>query len=413
MNFFEIVTSALHSINASKMRAGFTMFGIVVGIASVMMITSVGDGFRNTMTGFFEDMGVDEINLNHTNNVRPIEWHERMTIGDAQFLMAHPNVSAVTATASFTHQRAVDVLEGDPRAVSFQGIDGDRQLFSGMDLVAGRYINASDVASTAQVIMIDESFARRVFGTDNPQQVLGNALEIRTHRGLMNFTVIGLLESSDMFEMMDMFDMPMEVFVPLSWVQLMQNMGTVVGGVRVRVHDTDIIHETVPQLIHLMEVRKNTTEVFNAFSMASALQEMDAVIGVFTIFLTMVASISLLVGGIGVMNIMLVSVTERTREIGIRKSLGATTHSIVFQFLIEAGVLTALGGVVGIVLGYLGGLGIGQLVYVLLNMTLVPTLHVQTVVVIVAISALIGIGFGVYPARKASKLDPVESLRFE
>ena len=413
MNFFEIISSALHSIRASKMRSAFTMFGIVVGIASVMMITSVGDGFRNTMTGFFEDMGVDEIDLWHTSNVRPIEWHERMTTADARFLADHPNVSAVTANAAFTNFRAVDVLNGDPRAVAFRGIDQYRQLFSGIDLIAGRHINASDVASVAQVIIIDESFANRVFGTSNPYQVLGNTIDMRTHRGVMGFTVIGMLESNDMFEMMDMFDMPMDVFVPLSWVQLMQNLGDVVGGVSVRVYDTDIIHQTVPQLVHLMEVRKDAPDVFNASSMASALQEMDAVIGVFTVFLTMVASISLLVGGIGVMNIMLVSVTERTREIGIRKSLGATTHSIVFQFLIEAGVLTAIGGMIGIVFGYVGGLGVGQLVYTLLNMVLIPTLHVQTVVVIVTISALIGIGFGVYPARKASKLDPVESLRFE
>ena len=411
MNILETISSAISSIRSNKMRSAFTMFGIIVGIASVMMITSVGDGFRNTMTGFFEDMGLDEIQIFNTNNVRPVEWHERLNFSDADFLRSHPSVLAASARLQTTIPSAVTVLgTTDMRAIQLLGRDQYDQIFSGPDLIYGRHIGYSDILAAAPVVIIDESFSNSVFGTSYS---IGRTLEVRTNQGTRNLEVIGVLESNDMFEMMDIFEMPFEARVPITYVQNLVNWGNEVGSIFVRVHDTDLIHHTGEQIINLLEIRKDAPDVFNAFSMASALTEVDAVIGVFTVFLTLVASISLVVGGIGVMNIMLVSVTERTKEIGIRKSLGASTHSIVFQFLIESAVLTAIGGMIGIILGYAGGLLIGQLVYILLNMTLIPTINIQTVLIIVTISAFIGILFGVYPAKKASKLDPVESLRFE
>ncbi|MCL1996738.1 MAG: ABC transporter permease [Defluviitaleaceae bacterium] len=414
MPILETISSAVASILANKMRAAFTMFGIVVGIASVMLITSVGDGFRNTINAQFEDMGLDEIQLFHTGAARPIEWHERMVMDDAEFLRNHQNLTAVTTLASTTFNNAVDILtSNDPRAVQLMGVDQYRQFFSGPTIIYGRPIMAPDVATGSNVIIIDEHFSMAAFGRSNS---VGQTLNIRTpNAGTQAFTVIGIFEGSDAFALMEMFQMPFETEVPITTVQRLQGIGEVVGQIRVQVgyEYRPAIHGIGDNLIRIMEIRKNADDIFNAFSMASVLNEVDTIITIFTVFLTIVASISLMVGGIGVMNIMLVSVTERTREIGIRKSLGATNFNIVFQFLLEASILTAIGGAFGIVIGYAGGIGVGYLTYLILDLSLVPTVDIVTIAVIVAISASIGLLFGVYPARKASKLDPVESLRFE
>lgn len=411
MPFFETLSSAVASIFSNKMRSSFTMFGIIVGIAAVMLITSVGDGFRDTINAQFEDMGLDEINLVHSGSVRPVEWHERMTLSEGEFLRQLDGVLAVTANHNITFQQAVSVLASDDRrAVQLQGRDQYNASFSGPTLIYGRQINHLDVANASPVMIIDEDFSRAVFGTNNG---LGRELDIRTNTGTTTFTIIGIYESDEAFAMLELFELPFEAVVPITLTQAMANHGQVVGSLRVRVEDTDTIHQMGINLIRLMEIRRGAADVFNAFSMAGLLTEVDAVIGIFTIFLAMVAGISLLVGGIGVMNIMLVSVTERTREIGIRKSLGATNYNIVFQFLTEAAFLTALGGIVGIMLGYLGGVGVGHLATLILDMELIPSIEITTILIIVAVSASIGLVFGVYPAIKAALLDPVESLRFE
>ena len=413
MPILETISSAISGIFANKMRAAFTMFGIIVGISSVMLITSVGDGFRNTINAQFEDMGLDEIQLFHTSAERAIEWHERLTMDDAYFLRSHQNLDAVTTRAGVTYQNAVDVLgTSDPRSVQLIGVDQYNLLFSGPTLIHGRQIMVQDVIAGANVIIIDEHFSEAVFGRPNS---VGQTLHIRTNAGTQAFTVIGIFESTDNFALMEMFQMPFEANVPITVVQRLQGLGDVVGHIRVRVgyEHRPAIHQIGDNLIRIMEIRKDADDIFNAFSMASALEDVDSIISIFTIFLTIVASISLVVGGIGVMNIMLVSVTERTREIGIRKSLGATNQNIIFQFLLEASFLTAIGGAIGIILGYLGGVGIGHVAYLILNLELVPVVGIMTVALIVGVSAFIGLLFGVYPAYKASKLDPVESLRFE
>ena len=415
MTPLETISSAVASITSNKMRALLTMFGIVVGIASVMLITSVGDGFRNTMTGFFEDLGLDEIQFFNTAQARPIEWQDRLTLGDADFLRQHPEIMFATTQLNLTAPRAVSVLDGDDRAVIIGGRDHYAVHFGsnvrGGNLIEGRYLSAQDVATQAPVAIINETTALAIFGTT--QGIIGRDLEVRTPQGLQRFSIIGLFESADATMLDDLFEMPFNIVVPISIVQRLQDWNDRVNSVVVRVNNTDMIHETGDTLVAFLERRNDSHDMLNSWSMASALDETNAVIGVFTVFLTLVASISLLVGGIGVMNIMLVSVTERTREIGIRKSLGATSGNIVVQFLVEAAVLTLIGGMLGVVLGYVGGIGVGHLVTLFLDMELVPVVSLPTVAMVVLISGFIGIAFGVYPARKASKLDPVESLRFE
>ena len=411
MPIFEILSSALASIWANKMRALLTMFGIIVGISSVVLITGVGNGLTNTITDQFEDLGLDELHIFHTNNVRPVEWHERLTRDDAAFLRDHPALGVVTSFHTVMYQEAIDVLgTSDRRAVQLIGVEEYDQFLGGRHLVYGRFIAAADVVNEARVILIDETFSNAVFGVTNS---IGRELEIRTGEGTQRFSVIGILQSEEEFEFAQMFEMPFTANVPITVTQRLTNVGNVVAQITARVDDRNNIHEIGDNVLRILEIRKGATDIYDVFGMATILTEVNNIVGVFTAFLALVAMISLLVGGIGVMNIMLVSVTERTREIGIRKSLGATNFNISFQFLLEAACLTILGGTIGIILGYLGGIGVGVLAEAVLNLPLTPSLNPVVVAAIVAASGGIGILFGVYPAIKASRLDPVESLRFE
>ena len=411
MNILELIKASIDSIKANKMRASFTMFGIIVGITSVMMITSIGDGLRSTINSQFEDFGLDEITISHTSAVRPIGWHERLNLSDAHFLRNHHEISHVTSIHNMTIQNAIYELgTTDVRAVQLQGSDGYRGFFAGSTLIEGRHINQVDVYNRNFVAIIDESAANSIFGTVH---ALGRMLEIRTSSGTRFFEVIGILESDDSMQMVEMFRMPFEIRVPITITQELSNIGDVVSEIIVRLYDENLVNSLAPSLINIIETRKNAIDVFQANSPANMAAIIGDVIGLFTVFLTAVASISLLVGGIGVMNIMLVSVTERTREIGIKKSLGATNTTIQLGFLIEAMVLTLIGGITGIILGLSGAIGIGYLVYVLIDLELIPVIDITIISVIVLISASIGLLFGVYPARKASMLDPVESLRFD
>ncbi|MCL2610636.1 MAG: ABC transporter permease [Defluviitaleaceae bacterium] len=411
MNIFELFKTAFAAIKANKMRSAFTMFGIIVGIMSVVMITSVGDGLSNAIDSQFEDFGLDQITISHTQTNRTIEWHERLNMNDAEFLRNHPEISHVTTTLNTTFQNAINqVGTTDTRAVQLNGIDEYRGFFSENTLVRGRNITHSDVFNRNHVAIIDQAAANSIFGTE---YVLGRTLNIRTNSGTRSFEIIGILESNDAFGLMDMFEMPFQVRIPITIVSDLSNSGNVVGNIMVRLYDRDMVQPLAPNFINLLELRKDATDIFQAGSAASMLGQIDGVVSLFTIFLTVVASISLLVGGIGVMNIMLVSVTERTREIGIKKSLGATNTIIRMQFLVEAATLTVFGGVLGIILGLSFGALIGMVVYMAMDLALVPTVDPVMITIIVVISASVGLLFGVYPAWKASRLDPVESLSFD
>ena len=411
MNLFELFFTAFEAIRANKMRSAFTMFGIVVGIMSVVMITSIGDGLSNTIDSQFEHFGLDQITISHTQINRTIEWHERLNMDDAEFLRSHPEIIYVTATLNTTFQNAIEQIgTTDTRAAQLNGIDEYRGFFSESSLVRGRNISHIDVFNRNHVAIIDQHSANSIFGTE---YVLGRTLDVRTNVGTRSFEIIGILESNDAFGLMDMFEMPFQVRVPITIVSELSNSGSVVGNIMVKFYDRDMVGPIAPNLINLLELRKGVSDIFQTNNFAFMLDQIDGVVSLFTLFLTVVASISLLVGGIGVMNIMLVSVTERTREIGIKKSLGATNTIIQMQFLIEAATLTMLGGILGIILGLSGGALIGVAVYMVIDLVLIPTIDPVIITVIVLISASFGLLFGVYPAWKASRLDPVESLSFD
>ena len=413
MNIFESIMSSLQSIASSKMRSALTMFGIIVGIGSVMMITSIGEGYRNTITNEFEAMGLDIVDINTTtrDGLHRIETHDLLTLNDIETLRQYIDLREVTGHISFTFLDALERADGDMNAAMLIGVDDAYYRMRAYTFVYGRPLIAQDVMANSYVAVIDEDSALLIFGRTD---VVGETIDIDDWAGGITLRIVGVTESTPITAMQALFS-PFRTFhVPITVVQARYNGGaSTVDGIVIQVADMDRLEQITENAIRIIEFDRGTEGRYRAQSMMSVFEDIDGVIGIFTMFIGVVAAISLLVGGIGVMNIMLVSVTERTREIGIRKSLGATNWNIQFQFLVEAIILTAIGGAIGVLFGYVGGSLFAFIAAMVTGMAFSPYISFATVGVVVLISAVIGIVFGVYPAAKAARLDPIEALRFE
>ena len=413
MNLSEGIKSALSGIVSNKMRSVLTMFGIVVGIASVIMITSIGEGYKVSMNREFEAIGLDKaaIYTDSASGLR-IEWEDMLTYDDVEALKKYDDIIEATASTGYGFGDAIELLNGEPVTAYVIGVDeAYYRLYSNIKFAHGRNITDQDVESAAEVTVISEDLAIQKFGRID---CVGEVIELNTWGDPLNLTVIGVTASDADSAMAAMFTWYQELYVPISLLQQTFNNGSgSVDNIEIKVRDTSRISQITENAIRIIEMNHGNEDKYGAYSVSDQMGEVDTVIGIFTMFMGIVASISLLVGGIGVMNIMLVSVTERTREIGIRKSLGATDFNIQFQFLIEAVILTAIGGVVGMAVGYGGGKLFAFVAVMATGMAMEPYISWNIVGLVVAISAGIGIIFGVYPAAKAAKLDPIEALRFE
>jgi len=389
------------------------MFGIIVGIGSVMMITSIGEGYRVSMTLEFDDMGLDIVTITTTtrDGLHRIETHDLLTLDDVAALRQYEDLLDVTANMTFSFWNALERVDGEINSVRLTGTDDAYFRMNNTTFIYGRPLIEQDLIAQSEVAVMNEDDALLVFGRID---VVGETVSIDDWAGGLTLTIVGITESTTMSAMEAIFSPARGFQVPITLVQARYNGGaSTVSNISVQIVDMDRLTEISENVIRIIEFDRGTEGRYNAQSMMEIFEEFDMVIGLFTVFMSVVAGISLLVGGIGVMNIMLVSVTERTREIGIRKSLGATNWNIQFQFLVEAVILTAIGGAIGMLFGYAGGLIFAFLASMMTGMPMEPYISVGTVIIVVFVSAIIGIVFGVYPAAKAAKLDPIEALRFE
>ena len=401
MNILESISSAAHSVLANKMRSVLTMLGIIIGIAAVIMITSIGQGFQNMVNQSFEALGtgVLQINVRH-DRPEPARRSDMLTMETVEFLRAHPDITSV-APLSQRNGRVQLRNPAETRNTVFIGTSEAMRGIEDVDLRFGRFLMEVDVNTASPVAVIDSNLARRVFGRAD---VVGETIRANFWFGTKELLVIGVFRTQDIG--IAMFEMPTMAYIPITTMQNMFNFDTV-DTIFVNGADRDRLDQTAAEVARLLSVKNGNENRYRVTNLMNQLDMVNDILGAITGFVGLVAFISLVVGGIGVMNIMLVTVTERTREIGIRKSLGATDGNIQFQFLIEAVILTVSGGIIGILLGYYGGFALGGLIDIM------PAVSVPTVIGTVIASSAIGIIFGVYPARKAAKLDPIEALRYE
>lgn len=410
MNLIEQITSAFANVFSNKMRTFLTMLGIIIGISSVIMITSVGGGIKSMMDNEFEKLNSNLIYISLQTWAGNIKDMDYLREDDVELIKNHKNIEWIAPAISSNAD--VKLRGGANIYCSITGTTEEYKFNGNMELAYGRFINSKDNIGGTKAAVIDEWMAQLMFGYTN---VVGKTFTADFDSFSDTLTIVGVLKSNEEDMGVVSTHSQGEIFMPIKKVFDYRNSDDIgiIDYIYAGVKDTGKLAQTTSEIIRLLEAKHSNSNYYYIESFMDQVKLITKIIDGITAFIGFVASISLLVGGIGVMNIMLVTVTERTKEIGIRKSLGATNSNILIQFLIESIILSLTGGIIGVIIGYLGSLGIGTIVSIMTNIDFTPVLSVSIISLVVIISSSIGIIFGVYPAGKAAKLDPIEALRYE
>ncbi|HNT04334.1 MAG TPA: ABC transporter permease, partial [Bacillota bacterium] len=396
MNIAESFISALQSIKANKMRSFLTMLGIIIGISSVITIVSIGQGGKEAIIGEFDDLGTNVINVNVKSLNNEIEERDYLTLKDAR--LVREKIPEVTTVVPASYGMGYIKTDKDKKFAEIDGVTQDITKLMKVEIMAGRFLSEGDVEAARNVIVIDNITANKLF--KNPENAIGQKVKVTIGDNNSNLTVIGVAESTagDMAEMFgDNF--PGVGYVPITTGDRIIPDARIVMF-SVMLENMDNSKEVASKIVHLLEQTHRNEGKYAAEEGFKELDMLNNVINIFTMVIGAIAGISLVVGGIGVMNIMLVSVTERTREIGIRKALGAKNKDIMLQFLTESIILCLIGGIIGMTLGITLGLVVGKIINIPLGIS--PSV----ILLAFAFSSAVGIFFGLYPANKAAKLDP-------
>ncbi|MGC2418220.1 MAG: ABC transporter permease [Candidatus Acidiferrales bacterium] len=405
MKFNEVIRIALRTLGRNKMRTLLTMLGIIIGVTAVICIVGVGTSASDQVQDQIQSLGVNMLFIQAGSvNSGGIQMGTGATntlmVSDARAMLQE--IPAITMISPETDTTAQVVYEGQNWATRDQGVGPDYFQIRNWPVVVGSGFSQREVDTAADVCVIGSTVANKLFGGDNP---IGKVIRVKT----LPVTVIGELETKGQStfgrDQDDVIMMPyttvMKKLVGVDWLQL----------ITASIDSKNDVNFATSQITALLRqrhhLRADEDSDFSIRSPAEIAQTVGRVSLILTVLLGSVAAISLLVGGIGIMNIMLVSVTERTREIGVRIAVGATESDVQRQFLSEAMVLSLIGGIIGVVFG------IASSIIVAKAMQWPTAVSPLSVIGAVAFSAAVGIFFGYYPARKASRLDPIEALRYE
>ncbi|GIV77010.1 ABC transporter permease [Litorilinea aerophila] len=399
---------ALESILAHKLRALLTMLGIIIGVAAVLTTVGIGAGAAASITERIESGGTNLLTVNGTTN-RNAGGSTTLTMGDVEALSnrtLHPDLALVVPEYTGNATLVVGTVESQNNVV---GTTADYAAVRNLTVAEGAFLSPEEVEQQQRVVVLGANVAQDLFGGADP---VGQAVRINTDL----FQVVGVLEATGGTGFGSNDD---RVFVPIGVAQKRlfnapRHRGEyTVSSISIQAVSADRLDEAQADIEMTLRLRHGLTadeeNDFSIFNQATLLSIASDVSGTLTLLLGSIGSVSLVVGGIGIMNIMLVSVTERTREIGLRKALGAHDSDILLQFLIEALVLTSVGGVLGIGLSY----GVGYLVSNMSAATFRVVILPQYLVLALVVSSACGFVFGLYPAMRATQLDPIEALRFE
>lgn len=418
MSIAQAIFEALESLNGNKMRSGLTVLGIVIGVAAVIAMLAVGNGAQASITGSISSIGTNLLFVfsgsmgggppgaetgRSGNNDRPLTLSDAEAIADP---FAAPSVELV---APAIQGSGLITFSGETTSTSISGVTPTYFTVRNMELAEGEMINEEHLLGRMSVVVLGPDTAVNLFG--HADGVVGETVRIEGQP----FRVIGVLvpQGGGAFGSEDD-----SAYIPFTTAQarlIKRATREEVDVIFVQATSADTVPSAAEEISNIIRTRHRTPigyDDFTVFTQQDFLSTFETITGVLTIFLGGIAGISLLVGGIGIMNIMLVSVTERTREIGLRKALGARKRDILLQFLTESSLLSLIGGIIGIMFGWFIAFVVGRVAIATGN-NFVPIVGTDSIILSTSFSAIIGLFFGIYPASRAANLEPVEALRYE
>jgi putative ABC transport system permease protein len=419
MSFAQALLEAIESLNGNKMRSGLTVLGIVIGVAAVIAMLAVGNGAQASITGSISSIGTNLLfvfrgapdqargpgggTARSGNNERPL------TLGDAEAISDPFAAPSVAGVAPAIQGNGTISYAGETTTTTFSGVTPEYATVRNMELAEGDFINAEHINGRMSVVILGPETADAIFGYHDG--IVGETIRIEGQP----FRVIGVLvaKGGGAFGSEDA-----AAYIPFTTAQarlIKRDSRDQVDVIYAQATSAEAVTLASDEISNILRQRHRTPigeDDFTVFTQQDFLQTFETITGVLTIFLGGIAGISLLVGGIGIMNIMLVSVTERTREIGLRKALGARKKDILMQFLTESSLLSFIGGIIGILFGWLIAFVVGKVATATGN-TFTPIVGTDAILLSTSFSAAIGLFFGIYPASRAASLEPVEALRHE
>ncbi len=406
------IKTAITGLKTNKTRSSLTILGIVIGVTAIIMVVSLGEGAQNLILGQIEGIGARVVGIIPGRQPKgPTDILATLTAS-----LKQRDLDLLSREENVPHQDGIMPIVFGSETSSYENQTYRPTIFGGTELMAdiydmypeqGRNISEDDVRSSADVVILGSKVAEELAPGKN---LLGDRIKIKGR----NFLVIGILPQKGGSSFINFDEMAM---VPYTTAQRYIFGIKHFNRIAVRVDSEENINTTVEDIKATLRNAHDITDPdkddFGVETQADALKTVGTILNTITLFLALVAAISLVVGGIGIMNIMLVSVTERTREIGLRKALGATNKNILTQFLLEAIILTGIGGGVGILLGSGFSFAISMIISKVYGLAWTFTFPVGAAILGIVVSTVVGLIFGLYPAKKAAAKNPIEALRYE
>jgi len=392
MGFMQAYKMAIKSIRSNKVRSFLTMLGVIIGVSSVIAAVGFAQGSTKSITDTISSMGTNliQVNIMGRNSNRNVTYEQIKKF-------SKENSADITAVAPQSNSTATVKYGTNNRETTVLGTSPDYQIIKSVGVQLGRFLIQNDLDSMQRVAIVGTAVVNDIFEGKNP---LGQKIKINGQL----FSVVGVLEEKDGGQDDGADD---TVIIPVSVSQRLFSTGTI-RNFAIQATSPDTVERAMTKLNDFLKKTYKSADAFRVFNQAEMLDSLDSMTGTMTAVLAGIAAISLIVGGIGIMNIMLVSVTERTREIGIRKAIGAKRKNILVQFLIESIILTGFGGLLGV------AIGLSIIHFVIGGFDLVPEVYsIPWIVISFGISLGVGVTFGLFPAYKAASLNPIEALRSE